>query len=310
MPPQPTVIANPILNSPFAEPGRHFRFGADGITDEIVEARRLAGYFVPVPPPKCKGRQLTIETHWTPDRFTESQFVNRVRDRVRLWRRQQHGWPGVTATAARLLRYWTSGDREKRLFFCQIEAVETAIYVAEVAERVGDSWIVNQLREANDFANPGLPRIAFKMATGSGKTVVMGMLIAWQALNKLANAQDARFSDAFLLVTPGITIRDRLRVLLPSDPDSYYRQRDLLPPDLAGKLSQAKIAIVNYHAFLARERVEAAKTTKRILGRGREDAFSETADQVVRRTRPPGPLSTAPKAGPSRARRAARSPSK
>src|ERR1700730_15948505 len=79
---QPTVIENPILNSPFAEPERHFRFGSDGITDEIVESRRLAGYFVPVPPPKRKGRQLTIDTHWTPDRFNESQFVNRVRDRV------------------------------------------------------------------------------------------------------------------------------------------------------------------------------------------------------------------------------------
>jgi len=279
----PPLIENPILNSPFDEPGRHFRFGADGITDEIVESRRLAGYFVPVPPPRRKGRQLTIDTHWTPDRFNESQFVNRVRDRVRLWRRQQHGWPGVTATTARLLLYWTSGDREKRLFFCQIEAVETAIYITEVAERAGDAWIVNQLREANDSANPGLPRIALKMATGSGKTVVMGMLIAWQALNKLASPQDARFSDAFLLVSPGITIRDRLRVLLPSDPDSYYRQRDLLPPDLAGKLTQAKIVIVNYHAFLPREKGDASKTTKLILARGRDNAFTESPDQMVRR---------------------------
>ena len=87
---------------------------------------------------------------------------------------------------------------------------------------------------ANDDTNPLLYRIAFKMATGSGKTVVMAMLIAWQALNKLANPQDARFSDAFLIVTPGITIRDRLRVLLPNDPDNYYRKLDVVPADLHG----------------------------------------------------------------------------
>ena len=83
-------------------------------------------------------------------------------------------------------------------------------------------------------ANPGLYRIAFKMATGSGKTVVMAMLIAWHALNKLANPQDARFSDTFLIVTPGITIRDRLRVLLPNDPGNYYRQTRPRPAGPAG----------------------------------------------------------------------------
>ncbi len=100
--------------------------------------------------------------------------------------------------------------------------------------------------------------MAFKMATGSGKTVVMAMLIAWQALNKLEDRQDARFSDAFLIVTPGITIRDRLRVLLPSDPDNYYRQRDILPSDLLERLGQATIVITNYHAFLLREKGDAA----------------------------------------------------
>ncbi len=154
---------------------------------------------------------------------------------------------------------------------------------AEVAPKAGDGWIETSLREANDYANPGLYRVAFKMATGSGKTVVMGMLIAWQALNKLANPQDARFADAFLIVTPGITIRDRLRVLLPNDPDTYYRQLDLLPADLFERLGQAKILITNFHAFLPRETVQAAKTTKDVLGRGRKDAFKETLDQMVRR---------------------------
>ena len=183
-----------------------------------------------------------------------------------LWR--EGGYVGVTPTTARLLAYWTDPDREKKLFFCQIEALETAIYITEVARKYGDAWIENELREANDTSNPGLPRIAFKMATGSGKTVVMAMLIAWQTLNKLANPQDARFSDTFLIVTPGITIRDRLRVLLPNDPQNYYRQRDIVPRRMLEQLGQAKILITNFHAFLLREKVAAGKLTKAILAEG------------------------------------------
>ena len=81
------------------------------------------------------------------------------------------------------------------------------------------------MRSASNASNPRLPRIAFKMATGSGKTVVMAMLIAWQALNRLADPRAPRFSDTFLIIAPGITIRDRLRVLLPNDPQHYCRQR-------------------------------------------------------------------------------------
>lgn len=276
----PSVIPNPILNSPFEAPRRHFAFTEDGITDQIVDERRSAGYFVPIPPPKKKGKQLQIE-NWTADRWEESQFVNRVRERVKLWRDQ--GWPGVTSVTARLLAHWSDPGRERRLFFCQLEAVETAIYLAEVADRDGNAWIANAIREANDAANPGLYRVALKMATGSGKTVVMGMLIAWQALNKLANRQDRRFSDAFLLVTPGITIRDRLRVLLPSDPESYYRKLELVPPDWMPRLGSVRIAIVNYHAFLLREKVKAAKTTKQILDREQRGAFTESAGEMVRR---------------------------
>ena len=112
----------------------------------------------------------------------------------------------------------------------------------------------------------------------------MPMLIAWQALNKLENRQDARFSDAFLIVTPGITIRDRLRVLLLSDPDNYYCFLDVLPADLRKRLWQARSTIVNYHAFLFRERGDAARLTKNILSSGQqENPFRETLDQMVRR---------------------------
>ena len=152
-----------------------------------------------------------------------------------------------------------------------------------MAKKYGDAWIENALREANDTSNPGLPRMAFKMATGSGKTVVMAMLIAWQTLNKLANPQDARFSDTFLIVTPGITIRDRLRVLLPNDPENYYRQRDIVPAQLQEQLGQAKIVITNFHAFQLREKVAAGKMTKSILVNGEPSPFTETPDQMVRR---------------------------
>jgi type III restriction enzyme len=242
------VIEKPVINSPFEEPTLHFRFSDEGITDEPVEGRRTSSYFVPIAKSKKQGaKQLQFDTEWTQDRIEENKLVNDIRRRVALWRKG--GYLGVTHATARLIVYWTDPNREKKLFFCQVEALETAIYITEVAKRYGDAWIENQLREANDTSNPGLPRTALKMATGSGKTVVMAMLIAWHTLNKLANPQDARFSDTFLIVTPGITIRDRLRVLLPNDPENYYRLRDIVPAQLQDQLGQAKILITNYHAF-------------------------------------------------------------
>jgi len=277
------VIENPVLNSAFEEPGRHWKFGEDGITDEIVEQRRISSYFVPIPKPRKRGKekQLSLDNEWTQDRVEENKFINQVRARVALWR--EGGYVRITKTSRRLLDYWTNPQRDKKLFFCQIEALETAIYIVEAASKCGDAWIENDLRRSNEDANPGLYRVALKMATGSGKTVVMGMLIAWQMLNKLANTQDGRFSDAFLIVTPGITIRDRLRVLLPNDPNNYYRQRDLLPPDMIQELDKAKIIITNFHSFLQREKVKAGKLTKRLLAGENSETFQETPDQMVRR---------------------------
>jgi len=277
------IIENPILNSPFEEPNQHFRFSDEGITNEIVEARRVSSYFIPIAKPKKKGKatQLAFDTEWTKDRIEENIFINRIRERVSLWRRGDY--QGITKTTRRLLDYWRNPERERKLFFCQIEAVETAIYITEVANRYGDSWIENELRRANEDANPELFRIAFKMATGSGKTVVMAMLIAWHVLNKLANTQDARFTATFLTVTPGITIRDRLRVLLPNDPQNYYQQRDVLPTEWMTELAKAKIIITNFHAFKQRELVKAGKLTKNILTQDTANALTETPDQMVRR---------------------------
>ena len=277
------VIENPVLNRPFEEPKRHFRFSDEGITNEIAETRRVSSYFIPIAKSKKKGKatQLAFDTEWTRDRIEENVFINQIRAGVSVWRKGNY--QGITKTTRRLLEYWTNPERERKLFFCQVEALETAIYLTEVANKYGDSWINNSLRRFNEHANPLLFRIAFKMATGSGKTVVMAMLIAWHTLNKLANPQDARFSDTFLIVTPGITIRDRLRVLLPNDPQNYYYERDILFAEWMAELGRAKIIITNFHAFKLRELGNAGKLTKDILTQGKTNSFTETPDQMVRR---------------------------
>lgn len=274
------IIENPILNSPFVEPIRHFKFADEGITNEIIEERRISSYFIPIARPKKKGKQLSVDTEWTGDRIEENTIVNQIREKVSLWRKK--GYYAITKRTRFLLDYWNTPEREKKLFFCQIEALETIIYITEVAVKQGDSWIENTIRQSNQEANPLLYRIAFKMATGTGKTVVMAMIIAWHALNKFANPQDARFSDTFLIVTPGITIRDRLRVLLPNDAGNYYHQRDILPRDLLEELHKAKIIITNFHAFKLREKSDAARLTKKILST-KTGAFTETPDEMVRR---------------------------
>jgi type III restriction enzyme len=143
-----TVIENPVINSAFAEPTRHFEFDADGITDEIVESRRLSSYFVPIAQPKKKGKQLVFDTEWTQDRVEENKFINDVRQRVSAWR--AGGRVGVTKSTRLLLDHWSAPDRERRLFFCQIEALETAIFLTEIAPKSGMAWIENQLRAENE----------------------------------------------------------------------------------------------------------------------------------------------------------------
>src|SRR5262245_26584732 len=169
----PVVIENPVLNSPFAEPQRYYRFDEDGITDEVVRGRRPSSYFVPIAAPRKKGRQFTFDTLWTQDRAKQNDDINYVRARVALWR--DRDYPGITPVTRGLLEHWKRGDRERRLFFCQVEALETLIFLAEAAEKGGEVGILNKLRESLAAAGTPLPRQACKMATGSGKTVVMAM---------------------------------------------------------------------------------------------------------------------------------------
>ena len=272
------LIENPIINSPFREPDRQFAFDDSGITNEVVAGRRRSSYFIPIAgAKKSKTGQQMFDTEWTKDRIEENRFINSVRDKVRAWR--DGGYLGVTPVTLQLLRYWNNPDRERKLFFCQIEALETIIYSTEVAKSYGDNWILNELEEANNLSNPGLNRLAMKMATGSGKTVVMAMLIAWHTLNKKASPTDSRFGDAFLIVTPGITIRDRLRVLIPSDENNYYRERDIVPVQLFGELLQAQILITNFHSFQLRDKLKTGKLNKALL---KTDGL-ETPEEMVKR---------------------------
>lgn len=278
-------ISNPILNSPFAEPNRFHAFDEDGITNTIEHGRRPSSYFVPIAQPRkrtkpAKGsKQLKFTDDEEKNESRQNDDINAIRQRVKLWRASSY--PGITAATRTLLNYWKRDDRERKLFFCQIEALETLIYLAE-ADDPDRGAILAKHKAALAAAAMKLPRYACKMATGSGKTAVMAMIVAWHTLNHVANPTDDRFTDAFLAVAPGITIRDRLRVLLPSDPENYYQKLDLVPPEHLSDLGTAQVVITNFHTFKLRETVEAPKFTKQLAG-AKPGAFTEKPPQMARR---------------------------
>jgi type III restriction enzyme len=162
----PVTIENPILNSPFKEPTRHFRFTDEGITDETVESRSISTYFMPILRPRKMGKQqMEIDSDWLESRVEENILINQIRARVNLWRKSNH--PGITPITRQLLAHWYATARARPLFFCQIEALETAIYLSEVAPKSADTWIENDLKKANASCNPGLFRIAIKRKFGN-----------------------------------------------------------------------------------------------------------------------------------------------
>jgi type III restriction enzyme len=289
----------PILNSPYEYPSRHWELDAHGQpTQRIVQSRRLAEFITPIPKPKKRkteqsalvfdeGKGLSTAEQ----RYDHTAIINSVRQQVDRWRAlpNANDWR-VTPETARLLQHWRHHDFNSiRPFFCQVEAVETAIWLTEVAPQVGKvaEGFLQHLINANNDANPELMRLALKLATGAGKTTVMAMLIAWQTLNAVRHPQSKRFSRGFLVVAPGLTIRDRLRVLQPNDPDSYYADRELVPGDMLDDINRAKIVITNFHAFKLRERIELSKGGRSLLqGRGDELNTLETEGQMLQRVMP------------------------
>ncbi len=288
----------PILNSPYEVPTRHHALDADGqpLEQPPVPGRRRSELITPVPKPRKKQRKSGQTSFVLPDaqglsteeqEYNPTPIINEIRSYVASWRALPNpaDW-GVTPATQRLVTHWRHHPFQTvRPFFCQVEAVETAIWLAEVArrDRRHDKFR-KHLQGANDQANPELFRIALKMATGSGKTTVMAMLIAWQTVNAVRTPGSSLFSRAFLIVTPGITIKDRLRVLQPNDPDSYYRGRELVPADMLPDIDRAKIVITNYHAFKPRETLEISKTGRSLLqGRDAPPDTIENDGQMLHR---------------------------
>lgn len=289
----------PILNSPYAYPSRHWELDDTGQpTQQTVETRRSAEFITPIPKPKKQkgaAKQTSLlfdEGLSTQEQQYHSAIINGVRAEVDKWRalKNPNDWK-VTPETARLLQHWRSHPfTGVRPFFCQVEAVETAIWLTEVAPNIGKAGerFVKHLEDANREANPELMRLALKLATGAGKTTVMAMLIAWQTVNAVRRPNRRKFTRGFLLVAPGLTIRDRLRVLQPNDPDSYYASRELVPGDMLSDLERAKIVITNYHSFKLRERIELSKGGRLLLqGRGGEELDTqETEGQMLQRVMP------------------------
>lgn len=255
---------SPILNNPYLQPRWHYAADLDGNLDysRVLEGRRPYSASIGISPDKPAPYLLGHDDVEEAD--PNAPFINKVREEVARWRIE--GYPHTTRVTRDLLTFWFANPERAnfhRLFFCQQEAVETAVWFNEAAHfdpNMGRE-LLRQLDERQQTVSESyadvLPRTAFKMATGTGKTVVMAMLILYNYLNKRIHTQDTRFADHFLLVAPGITIRDRLGVLYldnnynarANNAADYYRQRDLLPPhyeSLLGGLNAA-ITITNYH---------------------------------------------------------------
>jgi type III restriction enzyme len=271
---------NPIINSPFETPQSHYELDEEGQpTGKKLTGRRDSIQIVPVPAARRRGPKQR-ELDLFEDRVTTNALINEIRKHVDQWRELPPSQWGVTPETQRLLLHWRDPHRERKLFFCQREAVETLIWLTEVQPKS----FRKQIEDANEEANPGLYRLASKMATGAGKTTVMAMLIAWHAVNKARRPNAKHFSDAFLIVTPGITIRDRLRVLRPQDPNNTYELHDIVPADLMDTVRKARIVITNYHSFMLREKEQLSKLNRQILGgREGEKRFTETEGEMIAR---------------------------
>lgn len=248
--PGQVIDGNPIINDPFAEPTRYWHFA--GVTPEVREGRRIAGYLAPSP-----DGQLRIT-----DELIELAVPNDLRKRVRQWRADDY--PGVTLMTKELFRYWFDDarkDSQTRPFFCQQEAVETIVFLTEAPEQLKVGISIPTSGEA-------YIRWAVKMATGTGKTMVMSLVTAWCGLNKVANRNDARFTDQVLVVCPNVTVRDRLSGvggLDPKNPESAYVEFDLIPPQYSGLLGQVKVQVMNWHQLAPKEDAK-----RSVVRRGRE----------------------------------------
>lgn len=259
-----------IINSPYFEPQHYWEYIRDTREFLLQAGRRPAGYVV---------ASESSKSFDDPGTFIEIELVNAIRPRIKKWREQ--GYPGVTGITKRLLQHWQDPEerKDRRFFFCQLEAIETLIWLTEApeAEKTG----INIPRDGGDFI-----RWCNKMATGSGKTIVMCQLIAWNVLNKVANGKDARFSKNVLVVAPGLTVRNRLSVLNPTDKDNYYEEFNIVPSGLMDSLRQVKIKIMNWHALAwqSEEKISQKKTVDKRGAKSDEAYVKEVLGDLANAT--------------------------
>ncbi len=254
---------NPIINNAYEEPTKHWHFSADD-QPEIREGRRKSTYL------SADRKQVGLDL----GQQTEEDLglVNIIRERVGAWRKKEY--PGVTRITQELLKHWNDNDKEMPLFFAQREAMETTIWLAE-GPKNETADILARLKSLGSIEK--INRICFKMATGTGKTFVMAMLIAWQSLNKIHYRQDKRFSDSFLVVCPNLTVKERLQVLYPTNLKNYYVKFDLVPASFSDKLMQAKIFVTNWHLFAPKDEIKNAIKTKENKYEESDTAFASRA---------------------------------
>jgi hypothetical protein len=300
VPAENPFFEHPILNGPYDQPNRHWELDSTGQpTQKIVERRRRAEFITPIPKPrkrKGQGEQASLildegQGLTSAEQQYAASIINELRAEVDAWRAlpSPSDWL-VTPETTRLLQHWRHHEFNTfRPFFCQVEAVETAIWLTEVAPK-RESYknkYLKHLIDANKEANPELVRLALKLATGAGKTTVMAMIIAWQTVNAV-HSRGNSFTKGFLVVAPGLTIKDRLSVLQPNDPYSYYKERELVPTDMLQDLLEARIVTENFHKFKLRERIDISKGGRALVeGRtGPKMLTLETEGQMIQRVLP------------------------
>jgi len=221
-----------IINSAYREPTQHWKYDLNGQTFVREEGRRPAGYFI-----AGQGSNQYNDI----GQFIELPLVNRIRPRVKAWR--EAGYPGVTGVTRKLLDHWNDKDaRQYPFFYCQMDAIETLIWLTEApdAEKGG----IDIPSDGGAFR-----RLCTKLCTGGGKTTVMAMLIAWMICNKVTYPQDKRFTKYVFIVAPGLTVKGRLQVLQTGGDDNYYVQFNIVPIGLMDKLHQGKVMITNWQAL-------------------------------------------------------------
>jgi len=245
-----------IINSPNVEPQQYWEYIRDKREFILQSGRRPAGYVV---------ASESSKSFDDPGIFVEIDLVNAIRPRVKKWR--EDGYPGVTGITKRLLNHWQDAEerKDRTFFFCQLEAIETLIWLTEAPDAVKTGIKIPS--DGGCFS-----RWCNKMATGSGKTIVMSMLVAWNVLNKVANAKDPRFSKNVLVVAPGLTVRNRLSVLHPTNPKNYYEEFNIIPSGLMDSLRQGKIKIINWHVL-------AWQTEEKILKKKSVDKRGAKSDE-------------------------------